>query len=128
MHLFYQLPQFSKYSPKLLSGTSLHTFVEKGISEDVEKLFQLLSKKTAVVTLFRMGVFRAAHRWGGRSPLPKICQTYPIIMKLGTLICYLKKIQKMYKLHDPPIEFCRHHHFFPEICNFCYIKPILVQV
>ena len=43
-------------SPKLLSGTSLHTFVENGIKED-EKLFQLLSKKAAVLILFRMGFF-----------------------------------------------------------------------
>ena len=26
--------------------------------------------------------------------LPKICQTYPTIMKLGTIVPYLKKIQK----------------------------------
>ena len=45
-----------KYSPKQLSGTSLHSFLEKGI-----KLFQLLSKKEAVLTQFRSGLFRAAH-------------------------------------------------------------------
>ena len=50
------------YSPKLLSGTSLHILVEKGISEDEEKLFQLLSKKAAVLTLFGMGLFGTAHR------------------------------------------------------------------
>ena len=27
-------------------------------------------------------------------PLPKICRTYPTMMKLGALIPYLKKIQK----------------------------------
>ena len=36
----------------------------------------------------------------------KIRQTYPTIMKLGTLIPYLKKILKMYKLHDTLVEFC----------------------
>ena len=45
-----------------------------------------------------MGIFGAAHRWGGRggqkAPLPKICHTYPTIMKFGTVIPYLKKIQK----------------------------------
>ena len=29
--------------------------------------------------------------------LPKICLTYPTMMKLGTVIPYLKKIQKLYK-------------------------------
>ena len=49
------------------------------------------------LTLFRMGFFGAAHRWGRAkktSFLPKICHTYPTMMKLGTVIPYLKKIQK----------------------------------
>ena len=29
-----------------------------------------------------------------RAPLPKICHTYPTMMKLGTVIPYLKKIKK----------------------------------
>ena len=35
---------------------------------------------------------------GGRSqkdPLPKICFTYPTMMTLGTVLPYLKKIQKI---------------------------------
>ena len=31
---------------------------------------------------------------GGDSLLPKFCQTYPTMMKLGTVIPYLKKNQK----------------------------------
>ena len=31
---------------------------------------------------------------GEGPPQPKICQTYPTIMKHGTLMSYLKKIQK----------------------------------
>ena len=31
---------------------------------------------------------------GRKTPLPKICHTYPTKMKLGTVIPYLKKIQK----------------------------------
>ena len=31
-----------------------------------------------------MGLFGAAHGWGGKkAPLPKICHTYPTMMKLG---------------------------------------------
>ena len=30
------------------------------------------------------------------APLPKICHTYPTMMELGTVIPYLKKIQKIY--------------------------------
>ena len=45
-----------------------------------------------LLTLFRMGIFGAAHGWGGRQkgPLPKICHTYPAIMKLGTVMLHLK--------------------------------------
>ena len=44
-----------------------------------------------------MGLFRVSHEWrrrggsGAKRPLlPKICHTYPTIMKLGTVIPYLK--------------------------------------
>ena len=66
--------------------------------------------------LFRVGFFGAAHGWGrGRAkkaPLPKICHTYPIMMKLGTVIPYPKKIHKIYESRDTPLEFWWHQHFF----------------
>ena len=55
-----------------------------------------------------MGFFRAARGWGEgakRLPLPKICQTYPTVMKLGTVIPYPKKIQKIYESRDAPVDF-----------------------
>ena len=47
-----------------------------------------------MLTLFRMGLFGAAHGWGEgkKVSLLKICHTYPTMMKLGTVIPYLKKI------------------------------------
>ena len=57
-----------------------------------------------------MGIFGTAHGWGRgvpkSPPLPKICHTYPTITKLGTVIPYLKKIQKIYESRDTPPEFC----------------------
>ena len=48
---------------------------------------------SCILTLFRMGLFGAAHGWrGAKSPLLKICHTYPTMMKLSTVIPYLKKI------------------------------------
>ena len=44
------------------------------------------------------GLFGAAHGCGG--DLPKIRYTYPTVVKLGIVIPYLRKIQKMYKLRD----------------------------
>ena len=106
-----------------LSGISLHTFVENGISKDEKKLFQLLSKKAGVLNLFRMDLFGAVHRWRRKVPLPKICQTYPTMMKLGTLITYLKKIKKMYKSHETqPLNSADISIFLPEIRNFWHIK------
>ena len=51
-----------------------------------------------------MGLFGAAHAWG--VPIPKMSHTYPAMIKLGTLKPYLKKIQKIYKSRDTPLEFC----------------------
>ena len=59
------------------------------------------------LTLFRMGFFGAAHGWEALfAPLPKIRDTYPTMMKLGTAIPYLRKIQKTYKSRDTFLEFC----------------------
>ena len=45
-----------------------------------------------------MGSFGAAHGLGGckKAPLSKICHTYPTMITLGTVIPYLKKIQKIF--------------------------------
>ena len=45
-------------------------------------------------------------------PLPKFFHTYPTIMKLGRIIPYQKKIQKIYESRDTLLEFCWHQHFF----------------
>ena len=53
--------------------------------------------------------------WGRglkRPPLPKICLTYPRMMKLGTVIPYLNKIQRIYESRDTPPDFYWHQHFF----------------
>ena len=61
------------------------------------------------------GLFRSCSRMGGGAkwpPFPKICHTYPTMMKLGTVISYPKKIQQIYESRDTPLEFCWHQHFF----------------
>ena len=44
-----------------------------------------------------MGLFGDAQGWveTKKAPLPKICHTYQAMMKLGTIIPCLKKIQKI---------------------------------
>ena len=73
------------------------------------------------------GPSRAAHWWRDKAPFHRICHIYPTMMKLGTLIPYLKNIQKIYKSHDTPLEFCWHQHFFPEISKFCYTKKYIYR-
>ena len=71
------------------------------------------------------GHFRGCSWIGGggkKGPLPKICLTYPTVMKLGAVIPYLKKIKKIYESCDTIPEFCWHQHFLKEISKFCYIK------
>ena len=56
-----------------------------------------------------MGIFGAAHGWGGggkRTPSLKSVNTYPTMMKLGRVIPYLKKTQKIYQSSDMSLEFC----------------------
>ena len=65
-----------------------------------------------ILTLFRMNILGAAHGWGDqKAPNHKICQTYPTMMELGTVIPYVKKIQKIYQSRDTHPE-----------CKFCYFK------
>ena len=49
-----------------------------------------------------MGLVVAAQK---RPPLPKICHTYPAMMKLSKVIPYLEKIQRIYESRDKPLEF-----------------------
>ena len=68
----------------------------------------LHNRLQTILTLFRMGFFGAAHGWGGPfwPPLPKIRHTNPTMMKLGIVIPYLKKIQKIFESRDTPSDFC----------------------
>ena len=50
--------------------------------------------------------------------LRKICHTYPRMVKPVTVVPYLKKIQKIYELHDTLLELCWLQHFSPEITKF----------
>ena len=54
------------------------------------------------------GHFRGCSLMGVQTgpPSPKICHTYPTMIKLGTVIPYLKKIQKTYESRDTHPEFC----------------------
>ena len=95
--------QFWKLSKNTLTQISTYegTFTQKKLQEHMCNSIQDES-------------FRGCSQMGGgkKASLPKISQTYPIMMKLGTVIFYLKKIQKIYKPRDTPLEFCRQFFYF----------------
>ena len=73
----------------------------------------ILNEVVRYLTLFKMDLFGAAHGWGAgkKTPFLNICHTYPTMMKLSTVIPYIKKIQKTYESRDTPLEFSWHQHF-----------------
>ena len=67
-----------------------------------EFVYHCFSITYFVVNPIQDGLFQGCPRMEGakKVPLPKICHTYPAMMKLGTVIPYLKKIQKIYEARD----------------------------
>ena len=68
---------------------------------------------------------------GGGGPkrvIPKICHTYPTMKKLGTVIPYLKKIQKIYESRDTPPDSCWHQHFFTGNQQILLYQEIQIQI
>ena len=63
-----------------------------------------------------------------RLPLPKICHTYPTMMKLGAVIPYPKKMQKIFKSRDTPLEFCWHQDFFTGNQQILLYKEIQISI
>ena len=78
-----------------------------------------------------MGIFGAAHEWGrgAKKPsIPKILGTYPTMMKLGTVIVYLKKIQKIYKSRDTHPDFCQYQHLFTRNQQILLYQEMQIQI
>ena len=67
------------------------------------------------LTLFRIGLLRAAHvgmGGGGKKALSLKFVIHSTMIKVGTVIGYLKKIQKIFESHDTSLQFYWHQHFF----------------
>ena len=67
--------------------------------------YQLLSNQS--FNPIQDGPLWGCSRWGCQKgpPLSKVCHTYSTLIKLGTVIPYLKNIQKTDKSRDKPLEF-----------------------
>ena len=69
---------------------------------------------------FDDGSFRGCSRLCEQKvPFHKVCHSYPPLIKLGTVIPYIKKIQKTYRSRETLSYFWWKNP--PEISNFCYI-------
>ena len=82
-----------------------------------------------------MNPIQDGHFWGcswmeggKKDPLPKICHTYPTVMKLGTVIPYLKKIQKYMNHVTRLLTSADSSIFSPEISKSCYTKKYGYQL
>ena len=69
----------------------------------------LFEKLYTILTLLTMSLFsRLLMDWGGG------ISCNDVMMTLGTVVPYPKKIQKIYKSYDTPLAFSWHEHFFTE--------------
>ena len=76
------------------------------------------------LTLFRMGFFRGNLWWWGtkKAPLLKNYHIYPTMMKLGTFIPYLKKIQKVWIAWNTPWVLLTSAFFHRKSANFAILR------
>ena len=120
---------------KPLQKYTIHLFMSYPSIWEMNHLWmnEFLVLKNVFLMLFRMDFFGASHRWveeGGAkgSPLPKICHTYPAMMKLGTVIPYLRRICKIYESRDKPLEFCWHQYFYIENQQILLYQEIQIWI
>ena len=94
----------------VLQGT-IFGFVDIKVKNEISSQIYILGDKAEYnrkvslkcLSLFRVDLFEAAHGWGGtkKPPSLKICHTNPTMMKLGTVIPYLRR-SKIYINHVTP--------------------------
>ena len=72
----------------------------------IEIIVHLIEKANIFLYSLKTDVGMGEGIRGLLAPLHKIYHTNPTMMKLGTVIPYRRKIQKMYKLRDTSLEFC----------------------
>ena len=114
----------NKMSSKLQSSFNsqkrkLQSLIYSSYVDNKEHIYNKLSVLLSFKIIFHLICIyqNLLNSWMGAKKylLLKVCHTYPAMMKLGTVIPYLKKIQKIYKPCDTPFEFCWHQHLFTRI-------------
>ena len=102
----------------------LRAFAEEDLNEC--QSLQKLVYYWMALGLFRMGLsgLLTDEGWELRQniSLPKNCHTYPTVMKLGTVIIYLKRTQKIYESRTYPLNSADISISSLKISKFCYIR------
>ena len=122
-HMSHSINHFLKWNIKKGNYYFLNIFNSISTSEKYRQKTQLDSKMWLFVIFslggldlksfinpIQDGLFWGCSRMEGgkKVPLPKVCHTYLTIMKLATVIPYLKEIQKIYESRDTPLKFRWH--------------------
>ena len=92
-------------------------------SQEIESLslnYDVFGKGGKNINLIQDGPF-----WGCS---PKICHTYSTVMKFGTVMHYLKKIQKIYKSYDAFLKFSWYQHFVTGDQQFSLYGEIQIKI
>ena len=120
---------------ELILSHNLGRFIKTPLEKpNIFNIFIICSGKSLNITSFNPiqdGYFRGCSRMGVTRipPCPsKICHTYPTMMKLGTVIPYLKKIPKIYESRDTPPKFYWHQHFFTENQQILLYQDIQIKI
>ena len=93
-------------------------------SPHMTRFLEKLKYQVSGLNPIQHGLFWGCSRIGGPtspSPHPKICHTYPTMVKLGTDIPYLEMIQKIYESRVRFLSSADISIFSPEISKFCYV-------
>ena len=81
---------------------------DRAPSHIAKKIQNFLKERLKSPLVKNIDRFRCCSKMVGAkmSPLPKIYHTYSTMMKLGTIIPYLKKIHHIYKSRNTFLDFC----------------------
>ena len=94
-------------------------------------LFDLMKLEKLLFLLKGLPFCGYSQIWGrvGAKSTPSLKSiTHPTMMKLGTVIAYLKTTQKIYESRDTPLSSADISIFLSEISKFCHIRKHICKL
>ena len=111
------------YAISLVNFTKLFTYWKY---KTLKKWFVYKVLKFCILTLFRMGFFGAVQGLEGdqKGPLPKICHTYPTMMKLGSCTLPKEDLKSIWITWHTPWLLLTSAFFYRKLANFAISRNI----